>query len=284
MFESVSRSIELVKESWSVLNQDREMLIFPLLSGVVCILIMLTFIIPLAVVGAGLQSGQSSSVLLYGGLFFFYLITYFVVIFFNTALMSCANIRLSGGDPTVSDGFSSAFSHLRQILIWALISATVGVILQILNDKQNAVGRLIISLLGTAWSLLTFFVLPILILEDKDVISALKDSAILFKRTWGETVVGQGGISLIFVIIAIIAAIPVVLVALTGIGALLIPVIGLYLILLVVLGVVAGAMQGIFTTALYLYARTGTVPAAFRQDLIENAFKPAKQQFREGNI
>ncbi len=43
----------------------------------------------------------------------------------------------------------------------------------------------------------------------------------------------------------------------------------MFVILLVI---VYAAMEGIFVTALYTYAKTGTVPSAFNKDLIQNAF------------
>ncbi|MFH0966324.1 MAG: DUF6159 family protein [Methanobacteriota archaeon] len=276
MFPSLSRSINLIRASWSVLNKDKEIILFPILSGIACIIVVASFIIPSVIIGAGLKTLSGNQYLLYLGLFIFYLITYFIIIFFNVGLVTCANIRLNGGNPTFSDGISSAIKNLHRILVWSLLSATVGVILSLIRDQKNIVGQIISSLLGTAWALLTYFVVPVMILEDKGVVEAIKDSASLFKRTWGETVVGQGGIMIVFGIIAILGLIPVILSFLSGYTPLIIAVIGLYLLLVVVLGVIGSALQGIFTTALYLYAKTGNVPSAFNTDQIEHAFKPAK--------
>jgi len=122
--------------------------------------------------------------------------------------------------------------------------------------------------------LVTFFVVPILILEDKGVVDSVKESVSLMKRTWGESIVGSGSIMLIFVAIGIVGLLFVF--ALLFIGNMIIFGIALvlFILLVVVLAIVASAMQGIFVTALYTYARTGTVPVAFDKDLIENAFVP----------
>ncbi|PKL60483.1 MAG: hypothetical protein CVV33_02455 [Methanomicrobiales archaeon HGW-Methanomicrobiales-4] len=277
MFPSISRSIDLIRASWSVLNKDKEIMLFPVLSGIACIIVVASFIIPSVLIGAGLKTIPGNQYLLYVGLFIFYLITYFIIIFFNVGLVTCANIRLNGGDPTFSDGISNALRNIHRILVWSLISATVGVILSLIRDQKNIVGQIISSLLGTAWALLTYFVIPVMILEEKGVVEAIKDSASLFKRTWGETVVGQGGIMLVFGIIAMLGMIPVVLSILSGYTPLIIAVIGLYLLLVVVLGVIGSALQGIFNTALYLYAKTGTIPSAFNAEQIEHAFRPTKK-------
>lgn len=151
MFESVGRSIELVKESWKIIGKDKEILLFPIISGIACILVMITFILPLLF--AGSHTGKElGPVILYGGLFLFYLITYFIVIFCNTGLITCANIRLTGGDPTFHEGISNAFRHIKGIIVWAFISATVGLVLQVLSSKENIIGQIITSLFGMLWS------------------------------------------------------------------------------------------------------------------------------------
>ncbi len=285
MFESIGRSIALIKASWEVLRNDKELLLFPVLSGIVCIIITASFLIPAVLMGVGLKTEHQNSPLLYVGIFLFYLVTYFVVIFFNAGLVACANIRLTGGDPTFSDGISAARQNIGQIFVWALISATIGLILQAIRDNNNFVAQIISSMIGVAWSLLTFFVIPVMIIEKRGTLESIKESASLFKRTWGETVIGQGGVALIFLLIAIIALIPVTLLMMTGIGEIMIAAVSLYLLLLIILFVIANAMQGIYNTALYLYAKNGTVPSVFSKELIEQAFRQKKgAQYQGGNI
>lgn len=277
MFNSLTRSIKLIKTSWSVLSQDKEILLFPILSAVACILLVITFIIPAAVLGAGVTGQPHNEVLTYCLLFLFYLVTYFVVIFFNVGLMTCAHIRMNGKDPTFSDGITNAVRHLPKIAVWALISATIGVILSIIRDKSNVVGQFVSAILGVAWTLLTFFVIPVMIFEERGVFESIKESAVLFRRTWGETVVGQSGITLVFGLVAVAGLVPVFLALLTGNTPVIMAVIGLYLVLVVILAIIGSALQGIFNTALYLYAKNGTVPAAFSSELIKNVFIPEQK-------
>jgi hypothetical protein len=285
MFESVGRSIALIKASWEVLKKDKEILLFPVLSGIICIIITASFLIPAVLMGVGLDTKNQSSPLVYVGIFLFYLVTYFVVIFFNAGLVACAHIRLTGGEPVFSDGLAAAKKNIGRIFVWALISATIGLVLQAIRDNNNVVTQIISSIIGVAWSLLTFFVIPVMIIEKRGVLESVRESASLFKRTWGETVVGQGGVALIFVLIGLVALVPVSLLLMTGIEALAILAITLYLLLLILLFVIANAIQGIYNTALYLYAKNGTVPSAFSKDLIEQAFKPKNvTPFQGGNI
>lgn len=266
MFESIGRSIELFKTSWSVLMGDKKLLVFPLLSGIVSVIVLLTFIIPLVI-------GQFfGSLLSYAVLFAFYLVSYFVVIFFNTALISCVNARLQGKEMSVVEGLKNALNHFTAILGWALISATVGIILNLLRERGGFVGQIAAAIAGGAWGLVTFFVVPVLVLEDKGVFDAIRESAALIRKTWGESIIGTGSIFLVFLVIGVIGFAGVLATLLLGSFAVFGITLALFLVLVIVLAVVAAAMQGIFVTALYTYARTGTVPPAFNRDLIQNAF------------
>jgi hypothetical protein len=270
MFESIGRSFALVKTSWDILMDDKKLLVFPLLSGIVSLIVLLTFALPLILTGSFMSNTGLGPVMFYGLLFVFYAVSYFVVIFFNTALITCVNARLNGRDATISDGLSNAMRHIGSILAWSLISATVGLILQVLEDKAGFIGQIAATLIGGAWGLVTFFVVPILILEDKGVVDSVKDSVSLIKKTWGESIVGGGTIFLVFLVIGVIAAIGIFAIWIVSQSFLL--AIALLIIAVAILAIVASAMQGIFVTALYTYARTGNVPASFNKDLIENAF------------
>lgn len=283
MFESIGRSIMLVKTSWHILMQDKKLLAFPIISGVLSLIVLATFIIPLIVVDFIHTAMPGGDLFFYGVLFAFYLASYFVVIFFNTALISCVNARLQGYEMSVGDGIANAFRHFWSILAWALVSATVGVILYLIRERAGFMGNIVASFIGGAWGLVTFFVIPILVLEDKGVADSFRESASLIRKTWGESIVGSGSMMIIFAIIGVIGLL--VVFATHFLGNLLIFGIAavLFVFLIIILAVVGSAMQGIFVVALYTYAKTGTVPSAFDRDLIANAFMPKTGQAK-GNI
>jgi len=274
MFESIGRSFALVKTSWNILMDDKKLLVFPVLSGIVTLIVLATFILPLILAEFVQSAIPGGPVFFYGILFAFYFASYFVVIFFNTALISCVNARLQGKDMSVGEGLSNAARHLPSILAWALVSATVGIILHLVQRRGGFIGRIAAALVGGIWSLVTFFVVPILILEDKGVVDSVKESVSLMKRTWGESIVGSGSILLIFIALGVVAFIGVLTTLVIGNMVVFGIALVLFILLVVVLAIVASAMQGIFVTALYSYARNGTVPSGFNKDLIQNAFVP----------
>jgi len=282
MFESISRSFNLIKESWRVISLDKEILLFPVLSGVALLFILLSFVLPALFLSS--SRAAFSGGLLLVGLFLFYLLCYFVVIYFNTALITCARIRLTGGNPVFMDGIRNANAHLVPIFIWAMISATVGLVLHLLQERAGFIGQIIIGLIGAAWSLITYFAIPVMIFEEKGPVEAIKQSASLFRKTWGETLIGQVSIGIVFVILGVVGMIPVVLALMSGSFTLFIILLAVFIIYAAILMVIGSSLQGVYNTALYLYATTGNVPEAYSKELIENAFAPKQVGGMRGNI
>jgi len=283
MFDRISRSLELVRASLGILMQDKKLLAFPLLSGLVTILVVATFILPFLLAGfsGGIVTGTPVSILL---VFLFYLASYAVVIFFNVGLITCVNARLQGKESSVGEGVANAFRHLSSILAWAAVAATVGLILRTIEDRAGFFGQIAVAIVGGAWSLVTFFVVPVLVFEEKGVVDAVKESFSLFKKTWGETVVGSVSIGLVFVVAGLIGLAGVFATLFLGNATVFIAALALFILLVVILAITASALQGIFVVVLYTYARTGVVPSGFRKDLLEQVFVPGSPQQGAGNI
>lgn len=286
MFNSWGRSWQLVKASWAVLQADKELLWFPIISGITMLIISTVMLVPsiiiafsVAVSGAGEGVSQ---IVGYIGLFIFYLVTYTISIYFNTGLVGAAMIRLDGGDPTLGDGFRIANQRLGKIVIYAALSATIGMILNALRER-GILGQIAAGLFGMAWNLATFLVIPVLVAQDISAWDAIKHSTSLLKRTWGEQITGNFSIGGVFVLIYLLlifggGILIFALVSLTeslavvGIG------IAVLIFLMIALGIIQGALNGIFQAALYRYAETGTAPDNFDIDLIQGAFKPKKKR------
>ena len=284
MFESIGRSWNLMKSSYSVLKSDKELLVFPLISAVLGLLAAITFFLPV------LLFDLTESVLLYPVIFLFYFVTYFIVIFFNSALIGAAMIRLKGGDPTVSDGLNIAMANLGNIVAWAAVAATVGMILRALAGKSrnNLVGRIAIAIIGGAWSIITYFVIPVLVFEKVGPLEAVKRSAFLVKDRFGEYVIGSMGLGVANMILAfatlVIVGIPALgLFLLLGpVG--LIPAIIMLVTAFVILSIVMSALNSIYVAALYHYAKTGKEPANWKIGEIVHSLEARQPGQRFANV
>lgn len=279
MFERISGSWALVKASWNVLRADKELIVFPIVSMVGAILVTLTFVVPTILGGvfANVSSGEQGAKIIAGLIaFLFYVVLYTVIFYCNTALVGAALIRLRGGDPTLKDGFRIANEHLGSIMMYALISATVGMVLRWLRDR-GILGRIAAGLFGLAWNVATYLVVPILVTENVSPIDAVKRSAALLKKTWGEQIVGHfgiGAISGIVMFLLILAGIPVLLLAAsTQSVAIIVSVAVIWVLGMVAVGLVSSALNGIYTAAVYQFATGGTSGEYFQESQIRNAFR-----------
>ncbi len=282
MFSKLSYTWQIMGASWEVLKKDKEMVLFALLSGICCLIVIASFLLPLALTdGLTLPEEEMTAgqqVLMYGLLFLFYFCNYFVITFFNSAIVACTVKRLGGGDPTFGDGIGFALSALPQILGWSLLSATVGLILRVIEDRSERAGQIIAALLGTAWTAVTFLVVPVLVVEKKGPIAAFKRSVSLLKKTWGESLAGHYSFGFVFFLLSI----PGIALILAGIfggasvgsGALAIAGIALGVIYLLGLGLVQSTLHAIFRAVVYAYAETGTVPEVFDDQLLRTAMGP----------
>ena len=277
MFDRFSRSWELAKASASVLQSDKELLVFPLMSGLAALVVMATFVVPIYTFRL-FEHGIGVGGAFFG--FLFYFCSYAVAFFFNSALVAAALIRLEGGDPTVADGLAAARARLVPILGYAAIAATVGMLLQGLRGKDNnVIVRMIGAGLGLAWTLSTFLVVPVLVSENVGPIDAIHRSLGLLKRTWGENAIGNAGLGLVFglVFFAAIAVGALLVIGSASVSIKLAFVVGaLVALALVLLGIVQSALSSVYAAALYRYATVGEAPAGFEGTAIATAFAPRR--------
>lgn len=266
----IQRTWELAKASWRVLQADRELLLLPVISGVATLLTAATFLVPLTAAGGTGLEGPGSYAVVFG----LYVSLAFITILFNTALVHAADERLRGGDPTVGTALNGAARHLGTILGWALISATVSLILRAIEQRGGGVGRIVSGLAGVAWSLVTFLVIPTFVVEEVGVVEAVKRSASLFRRTWGENVAARVGFGLLGFLAAMPAA-GVIALGVSAGGALAVAALVVGVLWIALVTVVLSALNAIFQTALYHYAVSGGVPGGFfPASTLQGAFGP----------
>jgi len=271
--ERLQNSIDLAKASWNVLREDKQLAVLPLLSGLSALLVALVFFGPVALIADSGAQGSSKPLMWILGAVGYLAITY-VVIFFNAALVWAADCRMRGEQVTLGEAIRAAGERAHVLLPWAVLSATVSLVLRAIEERAGILGRIVGSLVGLAWTLVTFLVLPVLVIEQIGPINAVKRSAELFKRTWGENMIANAGIGLVALVATIAGIVPCVLLIAIG-GP--IAVLGIVVAVLWVIGVqlVAATLTGIFQTALYRFATAGTAPG-FDNDALRNAFQPRR--------
>ncbi|WP_322794381.1 DUF6159 family protein [Bellilinea sp.] len=283
--EKLRNSWELVKASFRVLLADKELVVFPIVSAIGTLIVTLTFALPMFLSGL-VDSLFSDNIQILGFLviFLFYIVQYTVIFFANTALVGAAVIRLRGGNPTVGQGFQIAFSRLLNIIGYALIAATVGMILRAVSERSRGLGRFAISLIGFAWNVATFLVVPVLAVEGVGPIEAIKRSVYLLRKTWGEQIAGNIGIGTVFGLISFgIIMLGMVFAGLAFIAlesaALAIGIFVLMVIALILIGLINSTLSGVYAAAVYQYAETGHTGGFFDDSMVQRTFTSKTSSF-----
>ncbi len=278
MFDRLSRSWELMKFSADVLSKDKELLVFPLLSAIAGLLIMASFFPLLLTTGSmetAEQGQQVTDQIDMVALFLLYLVEYFVMFFFNAALVAAALERINGGDPTVASGFRAVMPKIGVIFFYSLIAATVGVALRAIGERGGIFGRILAGLTGMFWTLASFLAVPVLVSRNVGPVDALKESFELMKRTWGENVIANAGLGVVFFLIYLVVLLPML--GLIGLASsygtdAVVTLVVIFAVLLLILGLIQAALQGIFSAALYHYAVDGEDDAGIPADVLGSAF------------
>lgn len=264
--ERIKNTWSLMKSSFSVLMQEKKLLIFPLMSGLATVVIMLTFFLPLffSYDQSWIDELQSDMPgwTFYLVVFLFYYLNYFIMIFFNSAAVVSAIYVMQGGKPSVREALRIVLNKIAPLAGWTLIAATVGLIINSLENQSDKFGSIITGILGLSWTVISFLVLPILVIENRGPITSLKISAKMLKDSWGEQLIGHFSFGLLFVLLMLPGAAFVAMMfaagELFGIFAL-----GIFIFYVISLGILQWILQSIFMSAVYMYVRDLKIPHTF---------------------
>jgi len=270
-FDRLSNGWTLAMNSFKVLKENKQLIIFPFLSGISLVLVMGSFVLVfLGVNGWNLDNiEESGRIGTYLSMFLFYVVNYFVVVFFNMALIHCTRLYFRGEEVSINAGLRFSLSRIGTIFSWALFAGTVGTILRIIQEESGIIGKIITGILGIVWNIATFFVVPVIAYEDLGPIAAFKRSSQMMKQKWGESLGANFSFGLIQFIAMIILMIPCFL-----LGATISPFAGIALAILGAFLIMAvfSAAQTIFVSAVY-HNITDEPVKHFNQQMIDGLFQ-----------
>jgi len=277
MLAKMQASWDLVRQSLILLASDKELILLPLTSGLISLLTLALLCGWYAAAYwpelRALPPHSSPADLphrgfLYVLLFLLYLVSYFAVTFCNVALVAVANNRMAGGSWRMHQGLALAWQRRYTILQWAILAATVGIILETISERVGFLGRLLVRLVGLAWGLATYFIVPVLAFDNLSPIDAVRRSAQLFRKTWGQDVAAGVSCSLIFMIplslgfvlwFAVQRSASLSPAAMMAAGAAL-------LVYVMAVSAVMSATTSVYKVALYNYALGGRLHGGFSEE------------------
>ncbi len=270
--DRLSNGWKLAMSSFKILRANEKLIVFPILSAISQILVIGSFFVFL-LAGSDWDPDnleRFSKTGYYAVLFLFYLVNYFIVIFFNMALIHCTRLYLEGEEATVKKGLQFSVSRIGAIFSWAVVAATVGLILRTIQENSGIVGKIITGIAGIIWSIATFFVVPVIAYENVGPIDAVKRSTQMMKEKWGESLTAGFSFGLIQLIGVLGICAPLLLV-----GMIIHPLVGVALAAVGFFVIVAimSAVKTIFISAVYHNIK-GDVSEHFDQQLVDSLFRP----------
>jgi len=265
---------QLTKKSWAVLKDNPGLLRFPVVGAVVAVAIFIVTVVPGIALIAIDQTATAVAgvvVLVVGAL-----LLAFTVIFFAVALAHNADRLLAGEEPGFGEGISLASRRTGPIFAWAVISTTVGVVIQMLQERLGVAGAILGGLAGAAWGILTFLAIPVIAVEGTGGFTTVKRCTELIRSRWGEQITGTIAIGGILFLIGFLPAILLVaggiaLIAGPGVVAAGVPLILIGVLAIAVFAVVNKALVTIFGVALYRYAAEDRAVGTFTLDELAGA-------------
>lgn len=291
----LTRGWSMAKASFTVLKQYPKLAILPAMSGAIFLVIVGAIAASLlpqigwsntsGSIWKWLGDGKSPSAIFYVAAFGVLYVMTTVAIFFNVALIHCALRAHAGEAPSIRGGLSAAVGLLPQILGWALVATTIGIILNMITDMLKEylgfLGGLLGGLLEFSWAVITYFVVPVLVTEKVGPVTAVKRSATILRAKWGESLAGEARIGLLGILFFLLSAL-----VFAGGAALVfskaataVATIGVILMVLAALAaivstVVVQTLSTIFQSGVYIYATSGQVPPSLDRDFLESVFQP----------
>lgn len=263
VFKRLKIGFGMARRSGNVLVDHPQLLVFPLVGGVSGIAFLATLFGGLFLTGSVFEDPDA---ILYGALFTAYLVETFIASFFSAGLIAATRTALDGGEPSVRGGLRTAWEHKETILVWSVIAAVVGVIIQMIESQDNFVARILAGIFAVAWGVMTYFVVPVIVFRDPSVREMFEESARTFKDTWGESIGAMGAINIVTFLLALVGVA-------VAVGVfLLLPAVGSARLIMtvvvggsaIVFGVLVGkTLTGVAKTALYVYATENTAPKYF---------------------
>jgi len=270
----------LFKESWRFFRVDPELFWIPIIFGLLNILIVLVLIGGAVVALVGYESVVSvdieevPAIAVYGFLFLTYVAAAFSYALSQASVVHTVSSRVHGGNASLRESVKIAFSYSLRLFVWSLVTSTVGIILHIISERSKVLVKVVTGLLGATWSVLTYFVVPSMILANKSALPAITHSTTVFKSTWGETFVSNISLRLTFLLAHLVAFLvfvgSMVFAVIFDVTALYVASFIVYIVCVFIIVLIHEVLHAVLKTLLYIYATNDTVSVNFDKELLSS--------------
>jgi len=274
-FDRLSNGWKIAMNSFKVLQANKQLIIFPILSGIALLLVIASFFTGmLAYAGWDIDNMEElGTFTTYFIVFLFYIANYFIIVFFNMALIHCTRLYFHGEEVTVRKGLQFSMSRVGAIFSWAVFAAVVGTILKAIQENSGIVGKIITGIIGIVWNIATFFVVPVIAYENLGPLQAFKRSSQMMKEKWGESLAANFSLGLIQFILMLGVGVMLFMVGYIfhPLAGIILAITGAFLVVAII-----SATQTIFVSAVY-HNITNDPTTHFSQQMIDDLFQEKRR-------
>jgi Family of unknown function (DUF6159) len=266
-----------------VIRENRYLLAFPVIGFLASLIPLAVFWIPAGLLWLNDQTAAGIALAILG-----IFANQIVLSIATGGLVAAADTELSGGDASIGLGISRSLARLIPLIGWALIATVVNIIVGVIRgNNQNGAASALRNIAAAGvlamWSLITFFVVPFIMLDGQGPIGAIKKSFALFKEKWGTQIFGGvriGGM------VGLATILPGILLVVLGFfattmdnsallaGGVLLIVVGI--LLFMVGALLLSTMRGVFSVVLFRFAKDGVVEGGFTDRELADAVRTAR--------
>jgi hypothetical protein len=266
-----------------VIRENRYLLAFPVIGFLASLIPLAIFWIPAGLLWLNDQTAAGIALAVIGTF-----ANQIVLSIASGGLVAAADTELSGGDSSIRHGIARSLARIIPLIGWALIATVVNVIAGFIRgNNQNGAAAALRNIAAAGvlamWSLITFFVIPFIMLDGQGSIGAIKKSFALFKEKWGTQIFGGvrigGMIGLVTILPGALLVILGFIAAAASNNALLAG--GVLLIVLGILLFMVGAllittMRGIFSVVLFRFAKDGVIEGGFTEQELADSVRTSR--------
>ena len=271
--DRIANGWRIATASWRVLSHDRELIAIPVIAALAAALAFAAVAGPGVLLLGGSDAAQASDVALWLVLVAATVLATWVFAIGSAAVVAGAAERMGGGEPTLGSSFAAARARAGRLLGWAVLATVVSIVLDLIEERLGFLGGIVSWIAGTAFGVVSFLALPVIVFEDVGAIEGLKRSARLLRGTWGEQLTFNFGLGLL----GIVAVLPAIALAagLLATGLVALQVVGVVVAAawIVVVMAVTSALSAVFKAALYRWAVGQPVDPAFDAEELTGAFR-----------
>lgn len=255
---SLRSGFQLLPTCWSVLAGEPALLLVPLVVLVVTIGILLGYAELLGGLGQVVSNNKYSTAV---RVFPVLALTSAVASIGQAVIVSAATERLQGKPSTLSSAWTATLGQLPRLVFFGIVLAGERTLTGLLRGKRWSVGTLAANAIDRAWDFATFLVIPIILFEDVPVFAAVKRSGQLVASRWGTQLTARSVLGLALFVVCL----PLFVLGF-ALCTVSVPIgVGFLILVLVADMVLAAAMTGVLSAAMYRFAMTGLVVPGFRE-------------------